>query len=184
MRKSAALILGTLLVVVVMFAIIGAQSRPNRRTPALTTDDLGSAREVVPSAADPEARPSTTRNVDSRGPIKWHRDLRRAFEVARAEDKLVVVDVYTDWCGWCKKMDRTIYADPAIVALSREEVFVKLNAEDDGQGQQFARQMRVRGYPTTIILNGQGKVLSVARGYITSSKVFGEFVEDARGRAR
>jgi thioredoxin-related protein len=81
-------------------------------------------------------------------------------------------------------MDKTVYADPAIVALSRQEVFVKLNAEDGGQGQQFARQMRVRGYPTTIILDAQGKVLSVAQGYIASSKDFGEFVEDARGRAK
>lgn len=184
MKKTTALMLGTLIVVIVICAMMGAQSRPNRRTPVLTTDELGSAREAVSPSAETAVRPSSSKDADVRGAIKWHRDLRQAIEVARAEGKLVVVDVYTDWCGWCRKMDKTVYADPAIVALSRQEVFVKINAEDGAEGQQFARKMRVRGYPTTIILDGQGKVLSVAQGYIASSKDFGEFVEDARGRVK
>jgi thioredoxin-related protein len=81
-------------------------------------------------------------------------------------------------------MDKTIYADPAIVALSRQQVFVKMNAEDGGQGQHFAEQTRVKGYPTTIVLDGQGKVLKVARGYIASPKAFGEPVQEARAQAR
>jgi thiol:disulfide interchange protein len=183
MKKTTALTLGTLIVVIVICAMMGAQSRPNRRTPVLTTDELGS-REAVSPSAETATRPSPRKDADVSGAIKWHRDLRQAIEVARAEGKLVVVDLYTDWCGWCRKMDKTVYADPAIVALSRQEVFVKINAEDGGEGQQFARKMRVRGYPTTIILDGQGKVLSVAQGYIASSKDFGEFVEDARGRVK
>jgi thiol:disulfide interchange protein len=106
------------------------------------------------------------------------------MEVARTEDKLVVADVYTDWCGWCKKMDQTIYSDPAIVALSRHQVFVKVDAEDGGEGQRFAQQMRVKGYPTTIILDGQGNVLKVARGYIDSPRTFEQLVQDARAQAR
>jgi thiol:disulfide interchange protein len=106
--------------------------------------------------------------------------LRRALEVARADGKLVVADVYTDWCGWCKKMDTTIYSDPAIVALSKHQVFVKLNAEDRGQGQSFAEQLGVKGYPTTIVLDGQGRVLNAAEGYIASPRAFLEFVEHAR----
>lgn len=185
MKKTAALILGTFIVSIVICDLTGAQSSPKRRTPVLTTDDLGSAREVVGPSAETVVQPSTSRNTEVvRGPIAWHRDLRRAIEIARAEDKLVVVDVYTDWCGWCKKMDKTIYADPAIVALSREQVFVKMNAEDGGQGQHFARQMRVKGYPTTIILDGQGNVLNIAQGYIASPRAFGELVEGARAQAR
>lgn len=182
MKKTTALMLGTMIALIAICVLVDAQSSPKRRTPVLTTDDLGSAaREVVGTPAETEVRPrSHTEPKAVRGPIEWQRDLRRAFEVAKVGGKLVIADVYTDWCGWCKKMDQTIYSDPAIAALSRQEVFVKVNAEDRGQGQYFAEQMRVNGYPTTIILDGQGRVLNVAEGYIASPQAFVEFVERAR----
>jgi thiol-disulfide isomerase/thioredoxin len=185
MRKTSALITGMVLASIALCALGSAQSSPKRRTPALTNDDLGSAREVVRPSDETEVSLSAAKDPEVvRGAIAWHRDVRRAIEIARAEGKLVVVDVYTDWCGWCKKMDKTIYADPAIISLSRQQVFVKVNAEDGGQGQNFAEQMRVKGYPTTIILDGNGRVLNVARGYIASPRAFGEFVQEARAQAR
>lgn len=185
MRKTSVFILGTVIASIAICALTSAQSSPKRRTPALTNDDLGSAREAVRPSAESEVQPSASKDPEVvRGTIAWHRDLRRAIEVARAEGKLIVADVYTDWCGWCKKMDKTIYSDPAIVALSRQQVFVKVNAEDRGQGQNFAEQMRVKGYPTTIILDGNGRVLNIAEGYIASPQAFGELVQEARAQVR
>ena len=185
MRKTSALILATTVASIAISTLASAQSSPRRRTPVLTTDDLGSAREVVRLPAESEVETSASREPEVvRGAIAWHRDLRRAIEAARAEGKLIVADVYTDWCGWCKKMDKTIYSDPAIVALSRQQVFVKVNAEDRGQGQNFAEQMRVKGYPTTIILDGNGRVLNIAEGYIASPQAFGELVQEAQAQVR
>ena len=182
MKKTIALMLGTSIAFVAMCVVVQAQSSPRRRTPVLTTDDLGSAaREAVSEPAETEVQPPVrSRPETSRGVIEWQRDLRRAFATARADGKLVVVDVYTDWCGWCKKMDTAIYSHPAIITLSRNYVFLKLNAEDQGQGQNFAEQIRVKGYPTTIVLDGQGKVLSITEGYIESPQAFFNFVEQAR----
>ncbi|MEK6324397.1 MAG: thioredoxin family protein [Acidobacteriota bacterium] len=182
MRKTTALFLGTVIVSITICVVTSAQSSPARRTPVLTNDDLGSApREVVRLPAESDAQPAKTRDPEVvPGSIAWQRDLRRAFHGAKADGKLIVVDVYTDWCGWCKKMDKTIYTDPAIVALSRQQVFVKVNAEDRGEGQSFAKDMGVNGYPTTIILDGQGRVLNIAEGYIPSPQAFLDFVERAR----
>jgi thioredoxin 1 len=186
MRKTTALILGTVIVSIALCVLTGAQSSPKRRTPVLTTDDLGSAaREVVRMPTENETQPPAGRDPEVvRGAIAWHRDLRRAIEVARAEGKLIVADVYTDWCGWCKRMDKTIYSDPAIIALSRQQVFLKVDAEDRGEGQSFAEQMRVKGYPTTIILDGNGRVLNIAQGYIASPRAFGALVQEARAQVR
>lgn len=185
MIKTIALILATVFLSIAICDLTNAQSSPARRTPALTTDDLGSSpREEVRLSAEPvenKAQPANTRDPEiGRGSITWQRDLRRAFDVAKAEGKLIVVDVYTDWCGWCKKMDKTVYADPAVVALSRHQIFVKMNAEDRDQGQDFARQMGVSGYPTTMILDGQARVLQLAEGYIPSPQAFLELFEKAR----
>ena len=77
-------------------------------------------------------------------------------------------------------MDQTIYSDPAIVALSQQQVFVKVNAEDRGEGQRFAERMGVHGYPTTIVVDAQGRVPNIAKGYITSPRAFVEVIEQAQ----
>ena len=44
--------------------------------------------------------------------------------------KKIFVDVYTDWCGWCKKMDQTTFKDSAVIAMMSENFYaVKMNAE-------------------------------------------------------
>jgi len=132
MRRTAVLILGTVIASITISAVGSGQSSSRRRTPTLTNDDLGSVtREEFGLRAEPEVRSPINRKADVvRSPIAWQRDMRRALEVARAEGKLIVADVYTDWCGWCKRMDQTIYSDPTIVALSKQQVFIKVNAED------------------------------------------------------
>ena len=184
MKKIPALILMAAIVSIAVCALASPQSNSKRRTPALTNDDLDARSASAPLPSENEVRLSIKERATLPGAIAWQRDLRRASEVARAEGKVIVADVYTDWCGWCHKMDETIYSDPAIVALSREQVFVKVNAEDRGEGQRFAQQMGVRGYPTTIFLDGQGKVLNIARGYISSPRAFGKLVQEALAQAR
>jgi thiol-disulfide isomerase/thioredoxin len=133
------------------------------------------------SKTDPAARVSSSIQPAS-GSINWEQDINRAIEKAKAGDKVIVVDVYTDWCGWCKKMDQVIYSDPLIVGLSQREVFLKIDAEDGGQGEAFANRMGVRAYPTTIILDSDGAQITSKKGFISSSQQFIRFVEDARTR--
>ena len=155
-------------------AVVLAQLRniSGRRTPKLTTEDVSSnrGRETV--------RPKTVEPVE--GKIAWQKDIDRALDIAKSDGKVIVVDVYTDWCGWCKKMDQVIYSDPLVVGLSRQEVFLKLDAEDGGQGQQFARRMGVRGYPTTVVIDGNGRKLKEVAGFIKTPRQFVDFVESAR----
>ena len=181
MKRTSSLLLGTLIASIAICALTNAQSSPRRRTPVLTNDDVGSVPREVIVPAESVVRPSNLAKPEaSHGPIEWHRDLRRAFEAADSDGKLVIVDVYTDWCGWCKRMDQNIYSNAMIAGLSKQQIFVKVNAEDRGQGQKFAEQMRVKGYPTTIILDGKGRVLNVAEGYISSPQAFLALVEEAQ----
>ena len=185
MKKIPALILIAVIASIAICALASPQSSAKRRTPALTNDDLDAASTSARLPSESEVRPSNMREPEAvSGAIAWQRDLRRAGEVARAEGKLIVADVYTDWCGWCKRMDQTIYSDPAIIALSRQQVFVKVNAEDRGQGQRFAEQMGVHGYPTTIVLDAQGRVLNIAKGYIATPRAFGKLVQEALAQAK
>jgi len=100
----------------------------------------------------------------------------QAMTSAQEEGKFIVVDVYTDWCHWCKVMDEKTYVDPEVAGLMKESfVAVKLNAERANpvnfKGKAYtemdlARSFGVNGYPTTMFLDSDGTVIGKIPGYI------------------
>jgi thiol:disulfide interchange protein len=153
-----------------MVFLIQAQESAKRRTPKLTNDDL-----ISNAPTNTGSLPAQTN-----GSIQWQKDLDRALSMAKTNQGKVIVDVYTDWCGWCKRMDKDIYTDPKVVALSSRYIFVKLDAEDGGQGQRFASKMNVNGYPTTLVLDENGRSLQKVPGYPPSVEQFINTIESAR----
>ena len=58
--------------------------------------------------------------------LSWNEMMERQ----ETERKKVFIDVYTDWCGWCKKMDASTFKDPQVVAAMNANYYaVKLDAE-------------------------------------------------------
>lgn len=92
-----------------------------------------------------------------------------ALARARDEKRLLLVDVYTDWCGWCKKLDREVFSDGRVGAAAKDLVAVKVNAEKGGE--EIARRYRVRGYPTILFLDGAGNVVERVDGYVDASEM-------------
>lgn len=63
--------------------------------------------------------------------IKWL-NIEKAFQINKESEnpKPIFIDVYTDWCGWCKRLDATTFKDEKVVKyLSENYLCVKLNAE-------------------------------------------------------
>ncbi|MCA9742897.1 MAG: thioredoxin fold domain-containing protein [Deferribacteres bacterium] len=107
--------------------------------------------------------------------IQWI-PFAEAIQKAKAENKMVVVDFYTDWCSACKLMEKNTYENSNVVSFAQKKlIMTKVNAESNDKtsfrGQDFTyRQLAlgfgVRAYPTTIFITPQGEFLTNIEGYI------------------
>lgn len=62
-------------------------------------------------------------------PVQWM-TFEEAVEKSKNEKRKIFIDVYTDWCGWCKVMDKKTFSDPEVARLLNENFYpVKFDAE-------------------------------------------------------
>ena len=94
--------------------------------------------------------------------VSWRSDLSGALDRARSSGDPVMVDFYTDWCHWCKKMDSDTYSDSRVNSLAKDFICVQVDAEKD---KAVAQKYSVSGYPTVIFMNSAGNVMQVVTGY-------------------
>ncbi|MCK5378693.1 MAG: thioredoxin fold domain-containing protein, partial [Acidobacteria bacterium] len=90
--------------------------------------------------------------------------LEEAFAEAGERGTLVMVDFKTDWCTWCKRLDRDTFSDPAVVAELGEVVALQLDAEKEGVDS--AERYGVRSYPTILFLDSAGNEVDRILGYL------------------
>ena len=96
--------------------------------------------------------------------IAWSKDFTKAVAQAKKTNKLVMVDFYTDWCGWCKTLDKKTYPDKTVVALTKARFIpVKINAEKEGRAA--AAKYSVRSYPMILFIDGDGNIAGRIGGY-------------------
>jgi len=106
--------------------------------------------------------------------IDWASDYQAALTEARERDTLVMIKVYTDWCHWCKELDKNVFTDARVIELSKSIVNLKANAEDEGYGTQVAQLFGVQGYPTTLFVNGDGEEIDRIGGYLPAEDFLAE----------
>lgn len=91
---------------------------------------------------------------------------QKVFEQAKAEDKVVFVDVYTDWCGYCHKLDKEVYTDAGVIDYFENNfINVKFDAETEF-GYSKAFNYDVDGYPTLLFLTSTEDVYQEIGGFV------------------
>lgn len=103
------------------------------------------------------------------GAVPWEPWSDQAFARARAEKRLVLLDVGAEWCHWCHVMDDTTYREPAVLRLLSDR-YVPVRVDADAQ-PDLANRYEDYGWPATIVLDGDGRELVKFRGYIAPERM-------------
>ena len=122
--------------------------------------------------------------------IEWL-SFEEAVAKSKEEPRKLLIDIYTDWCGWCKKMDRDAYENTHVAEyISKNFYAVKFNAEQtesiefDGHTFKFIPQGR-RGvhelaaaltnnklsYPTTVFMDENLRIIQPIPGYMNAKSL-------------
>lgn len=122
--------------------------------------------------------------------IEWL-TFEEAVKRAEKKPKKLLIDVYTDWCGWCKKMDKDAYANAQITKYINENYYaVKFNAEQkeniEFNGHTFkylpngnrgihelalALTNNKPSYPTTVFMDEEYRILQPIPGYLNAQSM-------------
>lgn len=103
----------------------------------------------------------------ARADVSWLTDYKQAQQQAKTSNRLVLLDFTgSDWCGWCIRLRREVFSQPEFQEYAKKNLVLvevdfpraKEQAQDVRvQNQNLAQQYNIEGFPTIIVLNGEGK---------------------------
>jgi thiol:disulfide interchange protein DsbD len=99
---------------------------------------------------------------ESTAPAWISQDLETALAKAKAEHKVVLVDIYAEWCAQCHELDEKTWSDPAVQKWIAENA-IAVRIDTDKARPDLAASLKIGSYPTVLMLdeNGQEKKRSL-----------------------
>lgn len=98
--------------------------------------------------------------------IAWEKDPQIAWKAAISRERSLLVFVSANWCGPCQKMKRDTWADSEVTKLVHEQ-FVPLYLDGDKYAE-LVESLNVHAFPTTLIVNPDGRIVHEMTGYNTA----------------
>ena len=121
--------------------------------------------------------------------VRWY-SIEEAVALAQTSPRPIFVDAYTDWCGWCKKLDSDTFSNPVIAEILNNRYYaVKFDAEGKEdvtfQGRKFVNDGSLGkthqlayallqgklGYPTVVFLTAKSELITPVSGYKTPAQI-------------
>jgi len=105
----------------------------------------------------------------------WTDNFEKALAQAKTEKKLILLDFTgSDWCGWCMKIDKEVFAKQDFKTFAKDNLVPvtldfpngkKLPKKTADQNAKLKSEFGVKGFPTLVLLDAEGKELNRWGGY-------------------
>lgn len=127
----------------------------------------------------------TAQNMVAQKTVQWN-TFEKAVKQVEQKPRKIFIDMYTDWCSWCKKMDKDTFANPVIAEylnkhfyavkfdaerkdtiVFKGQKFVNLNPNRSRHSHELARAL-LQGqmsYPSYVFMDEELRVITVVPGY-------------------
>ncbi|MBL7766054.1 MAG: thioredoxin family protein [Chitinophagaceae bacterium] len=115
---------------------------------------------------------------DEKVGIQFKRDhFQEAYVLAARENKIIFLDFYAEWCGFCKKMKQYTFSDKYVGEYFNER-FINYSIDaEKGEGPALAAKYGITGFPAYVFLDATGKVIAQQSGFMEAP----EFITLASG---
>ena len=101
-------------------------------------------------------------------PVWFDGTFQEALTDAAQRDTVVMVEFYTDWCNWCRRLQSDTFTDQAVRGELEKLVALKLNAESNGA--ELATRFGIDSYPTIVFFDADGTEMERILGYLPPDK--------------
>ena len=95
----------------------------------------------------------------------------KTLEQAKKENKLIFLDAFASWCGPCKLLDKNVFPKKEVGDYFNAN-FLNLHIDmEKGEGIEIAKKYSIYSYPTLLFIDGEGKVVYKAAGYMSPQEL-------------
>jgi thioredoxin-related protein len=109
----------------------------------------------------------------------WLKNVAAAQKEAKAQNQLILVDMFAEWCGWCHRFEQEVFPSAVFQDATKDIILLRLDTEDGKEGTQFARKYAVTSLPTFLLLAPDLSIAGLLRGYAPPND-FAESLKDTR----
>lgn len=104
-------------------------------------------------------------------------DWNKALAEAKKQQKLIFLDAYASWCGPCKLLKKNTFPDKAAGEFFNANYINVAIDMEKGDGPALSEKYGVNAYPTLIITDAEGNIITYTKGYLSPGQLidFGEY---------
>lgn len=124
-----------------------------------------------------EKSDGSTINITEQGIQFIEADWSKALAEAKKQHKLIFLDAYASWCGPCKLLKKKTFPDKAAGDFFNANYINVAIDMEKGDGPSLSEKYGVTAYPTLIITDADGNIITYTQGYISPRQLvdFGEY---------
>jgi thioredoxin-related protein len=114
-----------------------------------------------------------TATTGAQASVSWITSVDEATARAESSNRLILVDLYADWCQWCKRLESDVFSSAEFQRYADKFVLLRVDTEDSGEGSDLQEHFSAYSLPTILILDHRLVEFGRVEGYAPTAQFIG-----------